>query len=72
MVQALLHDLFGVQISTGSIYRLSQESSQAVVDAVQAAYEYVQAQGNVNMDRPALPKAMGMATIRTIARVGYG
>lgn len=59
MVQTLLHDLFGVQISTGSINRLRQESSQAVVDAVQAAYDYVQAQGNVNMDETSFAQGNG-------------
>jgi len=50
MVQVLLQDLFGVEISTGSINRLRQESSQAVAAAVQATYDYVQAQAHVNMD----------------------
>jgi transposase len=59
MVQALLHDLFGVEISTGSINRLRQESSQAVVDAVQVAYDYVQTQGNVNMDETSFAQGNG-------------
>lgn len=59
MVQALLHDLFGVEISTGSINQLRQESSQAVADAVQVAYAYVQAQGNVNMDETSFAQGNG-------------
>jgi transposase len=50
MVQRLLEELFGVKISTGSINRLRQESSDAVADAVAAAHQYVQAQSHLNMD----------------------
>jgi transposase len=59
MVQALLHDLFGIEISTGSINRLRQESSEAIAPAVQAAYDYVQAQGNVNMDETSFAQGNG-------------
>jgi transposase len=59
MVQALLHDCFGVEISTGSINRLRQESSQAIAEVVQTAHAYVQAQGNVNMDETSFAQGNG-------------
>lgn len=59
MVQGLLQDLFGVEISVGSINRLRQESSEAIAAAVQTAYEYVQGQGNVNMDETSFAQGNG-------------
>ena len=59
MVQALLQDLFGVEISVGSINRLRQESSEAIAEAVQTACEYVQGQGNVNMDETSFGQGNG-------------
>jgi len=50
MVQELLGELFGVEISIGSINRLRQESSQSVAVAVEAAHQYVQAQSAANLD----------------------
>jgi transposase len=50
MVQELLDQLFGVEISTGSINALRQESSTSVEAAVEEAHQYVQQQAQVNMD----------------------
>lgn len=50
MVQELLRELFGIEISVGTINQLRQESSQSVSEAVVAAHEYVRAQGNANLD----------------------
>lgn len=50
MVQELLEELFGIQISVGSINQLRQESSQFVAQVVQEAHKYVQAQGNTHLD----------------------
>jgi transposase len=50
MVQGLFKELFGIELSTGSINQLRQETSVAVAEAVAAAHRYVQAQGNANVD----------------------
>lgn len=50
MVQELLLELFGIEISVGSINQLRQESSQSVAEPVAQAHQYVQGQGNVNSD----------------------
>lgn len=50
MVQGLLGELFGVELSTGSINQLRQESSTSVAVAVEEAHQYVQQQQQVNMD----------------------
>lgn len=50
MVQELLRELFGVELSVGSINQLRQESSASVATAVAEAYAYVQQQAQVNMD----------------------
>lgn len=50
MVQGLLDQLFGVELSTGSINQLRQESSTSVASAVEEAHHYVQQQEQVNMD----------------------
>jgi hypothetical protein len=50
MVQELLRDLFGVELSVGSIAQLRQETSAAVAPAVAEAQAYVQQQAQVNMD----------------------
>lgn len=49
MVKELLWELFGIKISVGSINQLRQESSQSVA-SVTEVHQYVQAQGNVNLD----------------------
>ncbi len=50
MVQELLGELFGVEVSVGSINQLRQESSTSVVAAVEEAHQYVQQQAQVNID----------------------
>ncbi len=50
MVQGLLSEWFGVELSVGSINQLRQESSTSVAAAVTEAHRYVQQQGQVNMD----------------------
>ncbi|MDZ4877597.1 MAG: IS66 family transposase ISCysp4 [Chroococcidiopsis cubana SAG 39.79] len=50
MVQGLLAQLFGVELSVGSINQLRQESSTSVAAAVAEAHRYVQQQGQVNVD----------------------
>lgn len=50
MVQELLRELFGIEISTGSINQLRQESSDSLAAVVAEAHSYVQQQAQVNMD----------------------
>ncbi|MGH2413309.1 MAG: IS66 family transposase [Microcystaceae cyanobacterium] len=50
MVQELLAELFGIEISLGSINQLRQEGSEAVAQVVQQAHQYVQAQSNAHLD----------------------
>lgn len=50
MVQELLGELFGIELSVGSINQLRQESSESVAAAVVQAHEYVQGQRQVNVD----------------------
>ena len=50
MVQGLLDELFGVELSVGSINQLRQESSTSVAVAVEETRRYVQQQAQVNMD----------------------
>lgn len=50
MVQELLWELFGIEISVGSINQLRSESAQSVAAPVSEAHQYVQAQGNANLD----------------------
>ena len=50
MVQELLGELFGVELSVGSINQLRQESSTSVETAARDAQAYVQQQAQVNMD----------------------
>lgn len=50
MVQELLRELFGIELSVGSINQLRQESSASVAAAVREAQVYVQAQAQVNVD----------------------
>lgn len=59
MVQELLDELFGIRISVGSINQLRQESSQSVAQVVQAAHEYVQAQGTLNLDETSFAQGNG-------------
>lgn len=50
MVQELLLELFGIELSVGSINQLRQESSRSVAKAVEATQGYVRVQAQVNMD----------------------
>lgn len=50
MVQQLFSELFGIEMSVGSINRLRMEASDAVREPVIQAWEYVQAGANVNID----------------------
>lgn len=50
MVQGLLGELFGVEVSVGSIHQLRQESSTSLAAVVEEAQRYVQQQGQVNVD----------------------
>ncbi len=50
MVQELLRELFGIELSVGSINQLRQESSASVAAAVSEAQDHVQQQAHVNMD----------------------
>lgn len=50
MVQELLRELFGIELSVGSINQLRQESSASVAAAVSQAHTYVQAWAQVNID----------------------
>lgn len=59
MVQELMNELFGIELSVGSINRLRQESSDAVAAAVDEAHTYVQAQSNVNMDETSFAQGNG-------------
>ncbi|XGV96675.1 MAG: IS66 family transposase [Leptolyngbya sp. BL-A-14] len=59
MVQELLDELFGVKLSIGSINHLRQESADAVAQVVAAAHQYVQAQGNVNLDETSFAQGNG-------------
>lgn len=59
MVQELMDELFGVKLSVGSINRLRQESSDAVAQVVEQAHQYVQAQGNVNIDETSFAQGNG-------------
>lgn len=59
MVQELLRELFGVEISVGSINRLRQETSAALAGVVEAAHRYVQAQPCVNVDETSFAQGNG-------------
>jgi transposase len=59
MVQELMHELFGIELSVGSIHRLRQESSDVVAAAVAEAQAYVQRQSNVNMDETGFAQENG-------------
>jgi transposase len=50
MVQELLRELFGIELSVGSINQLRQESSASVAAAAESAQVYVQAGAHVNID----------------------
>lgn len=50
MVKQMLWELFGIEISVGSINQLRQESSQSVAQAVDQAHKYIQAQNNIHLD----------------------
>jgi transposase len=50
MVQELLPELFGIELSVGSINQLRQESSASVAAAAREAQAYVQAGAQVNID----------------------
>jgi len=59
MVQQLLSELFGIEISVGSINRLRMEASDAVALPVIQAWDYVQAQANVNIDETSFAQGNG-------------
>lgn len=50
MVQQLFSELFGIEMSVGSINRLRMEANDAVREPVIKAWDYVQAGANVNID----------------------
>lgn len=54
MVQSAMPDLFGVEMSLGSVNNLRQEASDAVADPVAAAVKYVQQQSVVGADETSL------------------
>jgi len=64
-------DLFGVEMSLGSVNQLRQEASAAVAEAVAAVGEYVQHQPVVGMDETSF-KATVMATTRSTLKAGSG
>jgi len=59
MVQELLKDLFGIEISVGSINQLRQEGSESVAAPVAGVLEYVQGQGSVNIDETSFAQGNG-------------
>lgn len=59
MVQELLDDLFGIKISVGSISQLRQENSESLAQVVEEAHQYVQVQGNVNIDETSFAQGNG-------------
>ena len=59
MVQQLLSELFGIEISVGSINRLRMEACNAVSQPVTQAWDYVQAQANVNIDETSFVQGNG-------------
>lgn len=59
MVQELLRELFGIEISVGSINRLRQQTSEALAEVVAAAHGYVQAQPHVNVDETSFAQGNG-------------
>jgi transposase len=54
MVQSAMQDVFGVEMSLGSVNNLRQEASDAVADPVAAAVKYVQQQSVVGADETSL------------------
>lgn len=59
MVKQLLQDLFGIEISVGSINQLRQESSESVAAPVAGVLEYVQGQDSVNIDETSFAQGNG-------------
>jgi len=59
MVQRLLSELFGIEVSIGSINQLRQEMSEAVADAVEQAHRYVQHQSTVGSDETSFRQGNG-------------
>ncbi len=59
MVQQLLSELFGIEISVGSINRLRMEAGNAVSQPVTQARDYVQAQSNVSIDETSFAQGNG-------------
>ena len=59
MVQQLLSELFGIEMSVGSINRLRMEASDAVRSPAIQAWDYVQAQANVNIDETSFAQGNG-------------
>jgi transposase len=50
LLQQLLKQLLGIEISVASINRLRQEMSQALESVVTQAHEYVQSQAQIHND----------------------
>jgi transposase len=50
MVEGMMEDVLGVQMSVGTVNNLRQEASQAVAEPVEEAHKYVQQQPVVNAD----------------------
>lgn len=59
MMQQLLSELFGIEISVGSINRLRMEACDAVSQPTIQAWDYVQAQANVNIDETSFVQGNG-------------
>jgi hypothetical protein len=56
LVQQALADLFGIQMSLGSVNNLRQQASEAVAPAVEAAKAYVRAQPIIGSDETSFPQ----------------
>lgn len=55
-IQALLSEVFGIEISTGGLNRIRQELCSALADSVTEAGEYVRAAASVNVDETTFPQ----------------
>lgn len=56
LVQQALADIFGIELSLGSVNNLRQQASDAVAQAVEVAKRYVQAQPCVGCDETSFPQ----------------
>ena len=59
MVKSLLMNLFGIEISRGSINRLRQQMSEAIAEAVEEAQDYVQGQQMLHGDETGFSQGNG-------------